>query len=220
VDVSLLSPLDCLHLSGVTTVRQGAPNTHWLCAGVDFSISLYNVWRKQGILTFVSSHIFPCLLPLLCHPRHVPWAVWWSNITLFVHRNQIKTLSIFSNVTHIISKFLGRMKCKKMVKCTLVQALRLCTGRTAHRGSRGTALLLHDHGTSRGWGVSVTPRPLFTPGKDPVPIVQEAGCAPGPVWTGVENLASTGIWCPDRPARSQSLHRVRYPAYRMKYKHD
>ena len=34
------------------------------------------------------------------------------------------------------------------------------------------------------------PRPLFTPGKDPVPIVQEAGLAPGPVWTGAENLAS------------------------------
>jgi hypothetical protein len=41
--------------------------------------------------------------------------------------------------------------------------------------------------------VSVTPRPLFTPGKDPVPIVQEAGWAPGPVWTGAENLAPTGI---------------------------
>jgi len=27
------------------------------------------------------------------------------------------------------------------VKVTLVQALRLCTGRTAHRGSRGIALL-------------------------------------------------------------------------------
>ena len=27
------------------------------------------------------------------------------------------------------------------VKCALVQALRLCTGRTAHRGSRGIALL-------------------------------------------------------------------------------
>jgi len=26
------------------------------------------------------------------------------------------------------------------------------------------------------------PRPHFTPGKDPVPIVQEAGWAPGPVW--------------------------------------
>jgi hypothetical protein len=29
---------------------------------------------------------------------------------------------------------------------------------------------------------------VFTPGKDPVPIVQEAGWAPGPVWIGVENL--------------------------------
>ena len=27
----------------------------------------------------------------------------------------------------------------------------------------------------------------FTPGKDPVPIVQEAGWAPGPVWIGAEN---------------------------------
>ena len=37
------------------------------------------------------------------------------------------------------------------------------------------------------------PRLLFTPGKEPVPIVQEAGWAPGPVWRGAENLASTGI---------------------------
>ena len=36
------------------------------------------------------------------------------------------------------------------VKCTLVQAIRLCTGRTAHRRSRGTALLFHDRGTRRG----------------------------------------------------------------------
>ena len=33
----------------------------------------------------------------------------------------------------------------------------------------------------------------FTPGKEPVPIVQEAGWAPGPVWTGAENLALTGF---------------------------
>ena len=79
------------------------------------------------------------------------------------------------------------------VKVTLVQALRLCTGRTAHRGSRGIALPFHDHGTRRGWGVNVTPRPLFTPGKDPVPVVQEAGWAPGPVWAGAENLAPAGI---------------------------
>jgi len=35
----------------------------------------------------------------------------------------------------------------KKVKCTLVQALRLCTGRTAHSESRGIALLFLDHGT-------------------------------------------------------------------------
>jgi len=79
------------------------------------------------------------------------------------------------------------------VKCTLVQALRLCTGPTAHRGSKGIVLLFHDLGTKRGWGVRVTPWPLFNPGKDPVPIVQEAGWAPGPVWTGAENLASPGF---------------------------
>ena len=37
----------------------------------------------------------------------------------------------------------------KKVKVTLVQALRLCTGRTAHRGSGGIALPFHDHGTRR-----------------------------------------------------------------------
>jgi len=38
----------------------------------------------------------------------------------------------------------------KKVKVTLVQALRLCTGRTAHRGNRDIALLFHDDGTRRG----------------------------------------------------------------------
>jgi len=39
---------------------------------------------------------------------------------------------------------------KGKVNYTLAQALRLYTGRTAHRGSRGTALLFLDHGTKRG----------------------------------------------------------------------
>ena len=34
-----------------------------------------------------------------------------------------------------------------------------------------------------GWVVSSTPGPHFTPGEDSVPIVQEAGWAPGPVCT-------------------------------------
>jgi hypothetical protein len=47
------------------------------------------------------------------------------------------------------------------------------------------------------------PQPLSTPRKDPVTIVQEAGWAPGPVWTGAENLAPTGIPSLDHPTRSQ-----------------
>jgi hypothetical protein len=64
---------------------------------------------------------------------------------------------------------------------------------TGHEGPEGeerdSSTLFLDLGTRRGWGVSVTPRPLSTPGKDPVPILQEAGWAPGPVWAGAENLA-------------------------------
>ena len=37
-----------------------------------------------------------------------------------------------------------------MVKVTLVQELRLCTGHTAHRGSRSIALPFHDYGTRIG----------------------------------------------------------------------
>ena len=49
------------------------------------------------------------------------------------------------------------------------------------------------------------------PGKDPASIVQKARWTPGPIWTGAENLAPTGIQSPDRPARSESLYRLRYP---------
>jgi len=58
------------------------------------------------------------------------------------------------------------------------------------------------------------PGTLFTPGKEPVPIVREAGWAPG---AGLENLAPTGIRSPDRPARSQSLYRLSYPAPHSRY---
>ena len=37
------------------------------------------------------------------------------------------------------------------------------------------------------WVVNATPRPTY-PGKHPIPNVQEAGLAPEPVWTGMENI--------------------------------
>ena len=100
--------------------------------------------------------------------------------------------------------------------CTVVQALGLCTGRTAHRGSRGIDLLFLHHGTRRGEGSASRPGRSLPPGKTRYPLyVQKAGWAPGPFWTGAENLASTGIRSPDRPARSQSLYPLSYPAHTL-----
>ena len=83
--------------------------------------------------------------------------------------------------------------------------------------SRSIALLFLGprHYTGVG-GQPHAPAPS-TPGKEPVPIVQEAGWAPGPVWTGAENPSLTGIRSPDCPARSQSLYRLSYqfPGYRF-----
>ena len=51
------------------------------------------------------------------------------------------------------------------LKCTLVQALRLCTGRTAHRGSRGIALLFHATALEGGEGSASGPGRSLPPGK-------------------------------------------------------
>jgi hypothetical protein len=79
--------------------------------------------------------------------------------------------------------------------------------RVAQRVGRGIALLFHDRGTRSGWVVSSTPRPQFTPRKDSVTILQEAGGVPGLVWTeGKSRPQRDSI--PDRPARVQLLYRL------------
>jgi hypothetical protein len=82
----------------------------------------------------------------------------------------------------------------------------------AQRVGRGIALLFHDRGTRRGWVVSSMAQPHFTPGKDPVPILQGTGWAPGPVWTGGKSRPHPDS-VPDRPACSQSLYQLSYPAH-------
>jgi hypothetical protein len=52
----------------------------------------------------------------------------------------------------------------------------------------------------------------LSPGKNPVPILQETGWAPGPVWTGGKSRPHRDS-IPDPPARSQSLYRLSYPAH-------
>ena len=65
---------------------------------------------------------------------------------------------------------------KVKVKVTLVQALRLCTGRTAHRESRGIVLNFLDHGTRRGEGSA------SRPGRSLPPVRHGTNCTGG--WVG------------------------------------
>ena len=104
--------------------------------------------------------------------------------------------------------------------CTVIKRVKWSLYRpgVAQRVGRGIALLFHDHDTRRGWVVSSTPWPHFTPGKDPVPILQEAGC-PGPVWMGRKSRPHRDS-IPDRPAHSQSLCRMSYLAHEQKHVGD
>ena len=83
----------------------------------------------------------------------------------------------------------------------------------AQRVGRVIAQLFHDRGTRRGWVVSSTPRPHFTPGKYPVPIVQEAG------WGTRAGLDRCGKSRPHRrksnnKASKYSIFRTRKPCSR------
>ena len=97
----------------------------------------------------------------------------------------------------------------------IVSKVREVHPRTGHEGPEGeqrysSTLSLTSALDGGGWPMSSPGR--FTPGKeDPVPIVQEVRWVPGPVWTGAENLAPTGIQSPVCPARSESLYRLCYP---------
>jgi hypothetical protein len=59
---------------------------------------------------------------------------------------------------------------------------------------------------------NAAPQLMYPRKKEPVPIAQEPGCAPGPIWTASENLAPTRFRFPDRPARSGSLAEWSTPA--------
>ena len=52
---------------------------------------------------------------------------------------------------------------------------------------------------------------VLPPGKNPVPIVQEAGWELGPVWSGAENLVHHRDSIAGPSSRSESLYRLSYP---------
>jgi hypothetical protein len=108
---------------------------------------------------------------------------------------------IFMAFTGITIPLFTKVKCATLVKGKGKGKVTLGHATKAQRWSIDITLL----GDRWGWVVSATPRPLYLR-KRPGTLCIETGWAPGPVWTGAENLAPTGILSPDRPARRESLY--------------
>ena len=99
-------------------------------------------------------------------------------------KTQLQLINIIIIIIIIIIRIWWPLQCRGPVlssvgfaeiKCTLVQALRLCTGRTAHKGSRGIALLFLDHGTRRGEGSASRPGRSLPLAKTRYPLYRRLG---------------------------------------------
>ena len=88
---------------------------------------LCNAWEAQS-----KSHVFVLSLWALFKRRSMDFCALIPHISVLLYQPNVL--------------FTCWSRCKKKVKCTLAQALRLCTNRTAHMGSRSSALLFLDHG--------------------------------------------------------------------------
>jgi hypothetical protein len=88
---------------------------------------------------------------------------------------------------------------KKKGKFALEQAMKAQTG-----GAEVYLYYFFNLGARLVRAVNTIPRPLYPQERYPVPIVQEAGWIPEPVWTNAKNLAPIGIRSSGRPARRES----------------
>jgi len=102
-------------------------------------------------------------------------------------------------------EYQGKIVYGEKVKCTLVQVLRLCTGRTVNRG---ITLLFLDHGTRRGEGsVSRSGRSL-PPGKNRYPLYKRLGGPQGR--SGHVRKISPPTWFDSMTVQPEAS---RYPAH-------
>ena len=149
------------------------------------------------------------------------WNIQWgsnicsskSSVVQAVLRMRVEfvkpALHFLRNVFRIVNFLTGYMLNQQSKK---VKWSRYRPG-VAQRVGRSSALLLHDRGTRRRWVVSSTPQLHFTPEKEPVPILQEAGWAPGPVWNDGKSRPHRDS-IPYRPVRSQLLYWLSYPVHK------
>jgi hypothetical protein len=109
----------------------------------------------------------------LCHVRFT-YTADFKHLKTFVssgtvHQNRF----LYANHCVLVCSFNEKIIIKN--KCTLLQALRLCTGRTAHRGSRSIALPFLNHGSRRADGSASRPGRSLSLGKTRYPLHRRLG---------------------------------------------
>jgi len=90
------------------------------------------IWKEEAMVEVLSGHL--------------------AGGNVKITKSRIADVSAEVQTDHLPNsiKSVVKLLVKVKVKCILVQALRLYTGCTIQRGSRGIALLFHDHGPRRG----------------------------------------------------------------------
>jgi len=80
-----------------------------------------------------------------------------------------------------------------------------------YMGGKSIPLPIHNLSDGMVWLVNTTLQPFYSWERHPVPVVHDAGWSLQPVWTSIENLASTRIRTQVCPACSSCLVFGRYP---------
>ena len=110
-------------------------------------------------------------------------------------------------VLHQTSIYIYIYVCVCVCVCVCV-GFTLSQATKALRESRGIAVLYFRPALKGDEGSASRPGSTLPPGKTRYPFYKRLG---GP--QGRSGLVRTGIRSPDRPARRQSLYRLRYPAH-------
>jgi len=149
-------------------------STKWPLPKVFLTQILCAIRMSPTSNTLPFSYILPNLIATVPFSNQVTYSSWISGTIIELRNKRFFSWAVIDRVlrekTIRTPKLIYNMcvyKGKK-VKCS-----RYRPG-VAQGVGRRIALLLHHRGTRR-WVVSVTPRPHSIPGKDPVPILQEAG---------------------------------------------
>jgi len=133
---------------------------------------------------------------------------------------EIKTVLNFDpfEITYVCGSFCCQLPFIPDINSWIKKKLKVKWSRyrpgVAQRVGRGIALLFHDCGIRMGLVANSTPRPHFTPWKDPTAILQVVGWASGPDWTGGKSRPHRNS-IPDRPARSSVAIPTELPGPRI-----